>query len=161
MTRRDFAIQYLMERLEGEYAEDAGGPTYWGITTRFYQDEYESVMGHWPPIYVGAKMFYERWWDELRCDLLPPGAAEIWFWFSVHIGKPRAKRLLQETLAAQLSLKHLKADGVIGPITSRAMLETNMYNQFPHQLRKAVITWYEENLPHFTRQAHRRIWPEP
>lgn len=170
MSIKHWAIAYLMEVLEGPFAEDEyGGKTYWGIAEKQSRTEYEHLSnegttygnqtyGTWPPTKLGAIRFYQFWWDRNQCDLLPPMAAAIWFWFTVHIGEPRARRVLQKALTTLISTVELKVDGIIGNKTTRAMLEAQAFPEFSRHFRVEIVKWYHENLPGFAYQ--RRIYPE-
>lgn len=168
MNRREFAIEYLMYTLEGEFAEDEhGGPTYWGIAEKqsrsMFERSTELDTGRqlvWPPTQSTAKRFYEAWWERNYCDLLPPLVAEMWFWFTVHIGEPRARRTLQHLLSENLETVNLKPDGVIGPKTRRAMVEAHVRGDtFIRSFRYGIIQWYQTNLPGWE-GYRRRLYPE-
>lgn len=158
MNIKDWAVEYLMDILEGPFAEDEhGGKTYWGIAEKQSRKAFEQQFNHWPPIEDSARNFYELWWDRNYCYLLPPMAGAMWFWFTVHIGEPRARRVLQEALTQHLNSVQLRIDGVIGPRTQRAMLEAQGFPEFSRHFRAYISNWYQNNLPGFAYQQ--RLYP--
>lgn len=98
---------------EGGYVNhpnDPGGETKYGITKRTYPNEDIKNLT------VGqAKAIYKRdFWDRVNGDELPPALALVCFDAAVNSGPGQAAKWLQAVLG-------VKADGVIGPVTLRAV----------------------------------------
>lgn len=104
-------MAFVLDR-EKEYSndpEDPGGETCWGISRRYHPH-----LEPWPPSREEAIAIYRReYWDELRCDRLPPAVAFLVFDAAVNQGQDRAALMLQR--AARVA-----ADGIIGPVTLAA-----------------------------------------
>ena len=96
---------------------DNGGRTKYGISQRAY-----------PQLNIGAlteehaiKIYYEDYWQLLKCDYLPPIVAFKLFEMGVNVGRHRAVTLLQIALNAYNGNTALKIDGQIGKITITAV----------------------------------------
>lgn len=98
---------------EGNFADDPrdpGGATRWGISQRAHPDVDVRNL-----TLAGARAIYKsQYWDELRCDELPPPLALMAFDAAVNCRPERAARWLQAAVGTA-------QDGVIGPKTLAAV----------------------------------------
>lgn len=99
--------------------DDNGGPTQFGITLQTFRDWRASEGDTTEPSLEDLKkltraearsIYYNRYWNRLRCDELPRGIDLMVFDFGVNAGPGRAARMLQEIVGAN-------PDGAVGKIT--------------------------------------------
>lgn len=106
---------------EGGYVNnprDPGGRTNLGVTQRTWEawtgkPATEAIMRGLTQAKV-APLYRERYWNELRCDDLPPALALCVFDFGVNAGPPRSAKYLQSLVGAS-------RDGKSGPATIAAV----------------------------------------
>lgn len=115
---------------EGGYVndpDDRGGETNYGIT---YNTLNNAKNKGWIPFNVTiqniqlehAKIIYKKgYWDVVQADSLPHPLDLIMFDSAVNHGPGAAVKLLQKSLNALLRYTELKVDGIIGPLTLRAI----------------------------------------
>jgi lysozyme family protein len=104
------------------HALDPGGRTNLGVTQRVWED----YVGH--PVdeqamrkltkELVAPLYRKQYWDACHCDDLPAGADYLAFDFAVNAGAFRSIKTIQRAL-------NITADGIIGPVTLKAIQETN------------------------------------
>jgi lysozyme family protein len=110
---------------EGGYvhhALDPGGRTNLGVTQRVWEDyvghkvdEAGNAKAHERS---GGSALPQEYWDVCHCDDLPAGVDYLAFDFAVNAGAFRSIKTIQRAL-------NITADGVIGPVTLKAIQETN------------------------------------
>ena len=115
---------------EGGYSNDPadrGGETNYGIT---YNTLNDAKNKGWIPSNVTiqniqlehAKIIYKKgYWDVVQADSLPHPLDLIMFDSAVNHGPGAAVKLLQKSLNALLRYTELKIDGIVGPLTLRAV----------------------------------------
>jgi len=115
---------------EGGYSNDPadrGGETNYGIT---YNTLNDAKNKGWIPFNVTiqniqlehAKIIYKKgYWDVVQADSLPHPLDLIMFDSAVNHGPGAAVKLLQKSLNALLRYTELKIDGIVGPLTLRAV----------------------------------------
>lgn len=115
---------------EGGYSNDPadrGGETNYGIT---YNTLNDAKNKGWIPFNVTiqniklehAKIIYRKgYWDVVQADSLPHPLDLIMFDSAVNHGPNAAVKLLQKSLNALLPYTELVVDGIIGPLTLRAV----------------------------------------
>ena len=115
---------------EGGYVNDPadrGGETNYGIT---YNTLNDAKNKGWIPFNVTiqnikiehAKIIYKKgYWDAVQADSLPHPLDLIMFDSAVNHGPNAAVKLLQKSLNALLPYTELVVDGIIGPLTLRAV----------------------------------------
>ena len=115
---------------EGGYVNDPadkGGETNYGIT---YNTLNDAKNKGWIPFNVTiqnikiehAKIIYKKgYWDAVQADSLPHPLDLIMFDSAVTHGPNAAVKLLQKSLNALLPYTELVVDGIIGPLTLRAV----------------------------------------
>jgi len=115
---------------EGGYVNDPadrGGETNYGIT---YNTLNDAKNKGWIPFNVTiqniqlehAKIIYKKgYWDVVQADSLPHPLDLIMFDSAVNHGPNAAVKLLQKSLNALLPYTELVVDGIIGPLTLRAV----------------------------------------
>lgn len=115
---------------EGGYVNnpaDRGGETNYGIT---YTTLNDAKNKGWIPFNVTiqniqlehVKIIYKKgYWDVVQADGLPHPLDLIMFDSAVNHGPGAAVKLLQKSLNALLRYTELKVDGIIGPLTLRAV----------------------------------------
>jgi len=121
--------------------DDPGGATNYGVSLRFLlsQGELDRDQDGWLDFDFDrdgdidgfdvsamtqeqAIMIYrDFWWDKYHYDTLPGMVAMKVFDFSVNMGPGQAHILLQRALRAN-GCRDIEDDGVIGPITRRAVV---------------------------------------
>jgi lysozyme family protein len=116
----DHVLQY-----EGGYSNhplDPGGATNLGITQavltayRGYRVTKAQVKAL--SVDEAAEIFRLRYWDRCSCDEIPDGLDIAVFDCAVNQGVTRASKLIQLAV-------HVRADGIIGPITLGAIQNSN------------------------------------
>jgi lysozyme family protein len=116
----DEALRRLLAH-EGGYSNhpsDPGGPTNFGITIHDYRRYVKpgATAADVKAMKVSeAKSIYRaKYWDAQACDDLPAGVDYAVFDYGVNSGIGRSRKVLQRVVG-------VKADGVIGPQTMRAV----------------------------------------
>jgi len=119
----EIALAHVLD-FEGGYSDhpsDPGGATNLGIThevLQAYRGRPVSKQDVRTLTVEEAKAIYRsRYWDAASCGALPRGIDLAVFDCAVNQGVGRAVRLLQQAA-------HVRADGVIGPITLAAVSKT-------------------------------------
>ena len=115
----------LVLQHEGGYvhhALDPGGRTNLGVTQRVWEDYVghkvdEQTMRSLTKELV-APLYRKEYWDAVHGDKLPCGADYLAFDFAVNAGSFRCVKTIQRAL-------NITADGVIGPVTVKAIQDTN------------------------------------
>ena len=115
----------LVLQHEGGYvhhALDPGGRTNLGVTQRVWED----YVGH--PVDEAERrsltkemvspLYRKEYWGAVHGDKLPSGADYLAFDFAVNAGSFRCVKTFQRAL-------NITADGVIGPVTLKAIQDTN------------------------------------
>ena len=131
----------LVLQHEGGYVNhpsDPGGRTNLGVTQRVW----EEYVGH--PVdeaemrsltkEMVAPLYKKNYWDAVRGDQLPCGADYLAFDFAVNAGSFRCVKTIQRAL-------NITADGVIGPVTVKAIQDTNA-EDFINNFSKAKESFY-------------------
>ena len=129
MNRFDECVNVVVG-FEGGYVndpDDRGGETNYGITASTLNS---AKNKGWIPFSVTlqniqiehAKIIYKKgYWDVVQADSLPHPLDLIMFDSAVNHGPNAAVKLLQKSLNALLRYTELKVDGIIGPLTLRAV----------------------------------------
>jgi len=115
----------LVLQHEGGYVNhpsDPGGRTNLGVTQRVWEDYVghkvdEAEMRSLTKELV-APLYRKEYWDAVHGDKLPCGADYLAFDFAVNAGSFRCVKTIQRAL-------NITADGVIGPVTVKAIQDTN------------------------------------
>jgi len=127
--RFDDAFKIVLD-FEGGYVndpDDKGGATNYGIT---YNTLNNAKTKGWVPFNVTiqniqlehAKIIYRKgYWDAVQADSLPHPLDLIMFDSAVNHGPNAAVKLLQKSLNVLLPYTELAVDGIIGPLTLRAI----------------------------------------
>lgn len=135
---------------EGGYVNDPadkGGATNYGITYNTLNDA--KVKG-WIPLNVTiqniqlehAKIIYKKgYWDAVQADSLPHPLDLILFDSAVNHGPNAAVKLLQKSLNTLLPYTELKVDGIIGPLTLRAVNDYAGLQDAPGSHNKSNIRY--------------------
>jgi lysozyme family protein len=108
---------------EGGYVndpDDPGGETNFGVAKRSHPDvDIKNLTKD------GAKEIYkETYWDRNKVESLPENLRHIAFDMYVNQGKSRGVKILQQ--AANAKGAGLKVDGGLGPMTLKAITESNV-----------------------------------
>ena len=129
MNRFDECVNVVIG-FEGGYVNDPadkGGETNYGITASTLNS---AKTKGWIPFNVTiqniklehAKIIYKKgYWDVVQADSLPHPLDLIMFDSAVNHGPGAAVKLLQKSLNALLRYTELKIDGIVGPLTLRAV----------------------------------------
>ena len=129
MNRFDECVNVVIG-FEGGYVndkDDKGGETNYGITDSTLNS---AKTKGWIPFNVTiqniklehAKIIYRKgYWDAVQADSLPHPLDLIMFDSAVNHGPNAAVKLLQKSLNALLPYTELVVDGIIGPLTMRAV----------------------------------------
>ena len=135
---------------EGGYvhhALDPGGRTNLGVTQRVWEDYVghsvdEQAMRKLTKEMV-APLYRKQYWDAVHGDKLPCGADYLAFDFAVNAGAFRSIKTIQRALK-------ITADGVIGPVTVKAIQDTNA-EDFINNFTDAKESFYRSltNFPTF------------
>ena len=115
----------LVLQHEGGYTNhpsDPGGRTNLGVTQRVWENYVghkvdETEMRSLTKELV-APLYRKEYWDAVHGDKLPCGADYLAFDFAVNAGSFRCIKTIQRALK-------ITADGVIGPVTVKAIQDTN------------------------------------
>jgi lysozyme family protein len=121
----DLALRLVLAHEGGfvNHPDDPGGATNRGITARTLAahlgrnvtvDDVRNISDH-----TVATIYRRNYWDAARCSVMPAGLDYAVFDFAVNSGVSRAVRTLQTVLG-------VNADGVIGDITLRAILNADV-----------------------------------
>jgi len=148
----------LVLQHEGGYvhhALDPGGRTNLGVTQRVW----EQYVGHSVDEQamrkltkeVVAPLYRKQYWDAVHGDQLPCGADYLAFDFAVNAGSFRSIKTIQRAL-------NITADGVIGPVTLKAIQDTNA-EDFINNFTDAKESFYKglANFPTFGRGWLNRV----
>ena len=143
---------------EGGYVNhpsDPGGKTNLGVTQRVWEDYVghkvdEQTMRNLTKELV-APLYKSRYWDAVHGDQLPSGADYLAFDFAVNAGAFRSIKTIQRAL-------NITADGVIGPVTVKAIQDTNA-EDFINSFSAAKESFYRglSNFPTFGRGWFNRV----
>lgn len=106
---------------EGEFSNhplDRGGRTYRGVTQKTYDNFRRTIAQPSRPVEQAddweiERIYFDDYWAPCNCDALPERLGQCVFDMAVNSGPWNAKLTLQEAL-------HVRADGVIGPLTVRS-----------------------------------------
>ena len=135
---------------EGGYVNDPadkGGETNYGITCNTLND---AKNKGWIPFNVTiqniqlehAKIIYKKgYWDVVQADSLPHPLDLIMFDSAVNHGPNAAVKLLQKSLNTLLPYTELKVDGIIGPLTLRAVRDYEGLQDAPGSHNKSNIRY--------------------
>ena len=115
----------LVLQHEGGYVNhpsDPGGRTNLGVTQRVWEQYVghkvdEAEMRSLTKEMV-SPLYRKEYWDAVHGDKLPCGADYLAFDFAVNAGSFRCIKTIQRAL-------NITADGVIGPVTVKAIQDTN------------------------------------
>ena len=149
MNRFDECFRLVLG-VEGGYVNDPadrGGETNYGIT---YNTLNDAKNKGWIPFNVTihniqlehAKVIYKKgYWDVVQADSLPHPLDLIMFDSAVNHGPNAAVKLLQKSLNALLRYAELKVDGIIGPLTLRAVRNYEGLQDAPGSHNKSNIRY--------------------
>ena len=111
----------LLLTSEGGYVDDPldpGGATNKGITLKTYRKFYGSSITKEElkiiPDYHVSSIYENEYWNKCSCNSLPPGIDYMVFDCAAQSGVSKSSKLLQNCC-------HKAADGLIGPITLKAV----------------------------------------
>ena len=150
-----FALKHVLE-MEGGWSDDPydpGGPTNKGITLKVYathrgitldaasRPRLISELRAIPDALV-ATIYRQRYWQPAQCAWLPLPVALMHFDAAVNHGVGAAIRFLQQALGVE-------SDGIIGPLTRRAIAETRPAKVIAHYAELRIARY--RSLPHFWR----------
>ncbi len=128
-------IHAFTARWEGGYADhpaDAGGPTHHGVSLRWLRsigqagdvdgdgDVDEADIRALTPD-AAARLFYDRFWQPLKCGRLPFAVAACLYDAAVNCGPGQAVRFAQRA-ANRTRAADLAVDGKLGPLTLRQLM---------------------------------------
>ena len=140
----------LVLQHEGGYVNhpsDPGGRTNLGVTQRVWEQYVghkvdEAEMRSLTKEMV-SPLYRKEYWDAVRGDQLPSGADYLAFDFAVNAGSFRCVKTIQRAL-------NITADGVIGPVTVKAIQDTNA-EDFINNFSAAKESFYRglTNFPTF------------
>ena len=137
LTEFDDIIEVVLEH-EGGYVndpDDPGGETNFGVAKRSHPDVDIANLTK-----EGAKEIYkEVYWDANKVESLPENLRHIAFDMYVNQGKSRGVKILQQ--AANAKGAGLKVDGGLGPMTLKAITESNVELQ---RVRAYRIKYYAD-----------------
>ena len=147
-----------------DHPADKGGPTYKGITSRWYPDwpgwkiidelrnstDFPQCLSGHAPLQVRVSEFYwEEYWAPLRCDDIQSNlVAGKLFDTAINIDKSDATRILQRclnTLNVHPSNPDLEVDGRIGPVT---VATVNTYIEFTAGGELALLAYMKSEQGH-------------
>ena len=122
LVKVDEIIEVVLHH-EGGYIndpDDPGGETNFGVAKRSHPDvDIKNLTKD------GAKEIYkEVYWDKNKVESLPENLRHIAFDMYVNQGKSRGVKILQQ--AANAKGAGLKVDGGLGPMTLKAITESNV-----------------------------------
>ena len=135
---------------EGGYvndSDDRGGETNYGITASTLNS---AKNKGWVPFNITikdikleyAKTIYKKgYWDAVQADSLPHPLDLILFDSAVNHGPNAAVKLLQKSLNTLLPYTELKVDGIIGPLTLRAVNDYAGLQDAPGSHNKSNIRY--------------------
>jgi lysozyme family protein len=98
-----------------------------------------------------APLYRKEYWDAVHGDQLPSGADYLAFDFAVNAGAFRCIKTIQRAL-------NITADGVIGPVTVKAIQDTNA-EEFINSFSAAKESFYRglTNFPTFGKGWFNRV----
>ena len=149
VIRFDDAFRVVLG-FEGGYSndpDDKGGATNYGIT---YNTLNNAKTKGWVPFNVTlqnlkiehAKIIYKKgYWDVVQADSLPHPLDLILFDSAVNHGPNTAIKLLQKSLNTLLPYAELKVDGIIGPLTLKAVRDYEGLQDDPGSHNKSNIRY--------------------
>jgi len=135
---------------EGGYvndSDDRGGETNYGITASTLNS---AKNKGWVPFNITikdikleyAKTIYKKgYWDAIQANSLPHPLDLILFDSAVNHGPNAAVKLLQKSLNTLLPYTELKVDGIIGPLTLRAVNDYAGLQDAPGSHNKSNIRY--------------------
>jgi len=147
--RFDDAFKIVLD-FEGGYVndpDDKGGETNYGITASTLNS---AKTKGWIPFNVTiqnikiehAKIIYKKgYWDAVQADSLPHPLDLIMFDSAVNHGPNAAVKLLQKSLNVLLPYTELAVDGIIGPLTMRAVRDYEGLQDAPGSHNKSNIRY--------------------
>ena len=115
LTHRQVECLDFVFKMEGKgkVLKDVDGITRWGICSKFYPDEDIANMDKERASFI---LLRDYWPSELTCPV-----DIIVFDASVNCGTKRSIMWLQSTINGLIPRDYLKVDGVLGPITKKAI----------------------------------------
>lgn len=141
MTRFEACLSFVLDREGRTDKEPKNDPnTNWGITQPVY-DEYRRAKSLAEQNVDLAKsdelvaVYYEKFWQGARCDVLPQPLDLLHFDSAVNCGTGTANRMLQSSLGLVL------LDGVIGKKTLEAIRLTNTTKTFGNYVRLRIARY--------------------
>ena len=149
MNRFDECVNVVVG-FEGGYVndpDDRGGETNYGITASTLNS---AKNKGWIPFNVTiqniqlehAKIIYKKgYWDAVQADSLPHPLDLIMFDSAINHGPSVAVKLLQKSLNTLLPYTELKVDGIIGPLTLRAVRDYEGLQDVPGSHNKSNIRY--------------------
>ena len=130
-----------------DHPQDSGGKTKYGITASTLES---AKAKGWVPSNITiknikldhAKTIYKKgYWDAIQADSLPHPLDLILFDSAVNHGPNAAVKLLQKSLNTLLPYTELKVDGIIGPLTLRAVRDYEGFQDAPGSHNKSNIRY--------------------
>lgn len=154
---------------EGRYSDDPSDPgnwsggevgsgvligSCWGIsapTLISWSDVYAlpvtaEVMRNLP-LETALAIYTDKYWDKMRCEDIPPGLDLAVFDFGVNAGPHESGLLLQEALGFSYS----SCDGVIGPVTLNAAVQSPTATTIKKLV--ALHVKFYQGLPNFAKDG--------
>lgn len=151
-TQRENIIDLIIE-VEGgaklvDDPRDPGGLTRYGISQRAFPAEDIRNLN----IERARQLYRIHYWDAIRGDELPWGYALAMFDCAVNQGTWVAVKLMQRSLG-------ITDDGVLGPITLRTLLATNVIDVLPEYMDRRLKRYSETpNYDRFGRGWRKRLF---
>jgi lysozyme family protein len=124
--------------------DDKGGETNYGISKRAFPNEDIKNM----TVARAKVLYYNYYWLPMNLDGLSDEAALEIFDFGVNAGRWRAVRTAQ-------NLVGVRADGVVGPITKKAI---NEFDDFVAKYKQCRKVFYEHIAAKRNNQKFLRGW---
>lgn len=135
-----YAVEHTLEQ-EGVFADDTGGPTLYGIASKFHPDAYKEVKELHDKgktneaISVAINFYYEMFWLPMHCNKIENRyvAAEL-FDTAVNVGIRQAAEIAQEACNDMLidTEDELEVDGWMGPLSVSTL--NSLSNRYLFQL---------------------------
>lgn len=126
----DRALEHILKYEGGlvDHPKDPGGITKYGISLRAYPSLGRGGIRNLN-LKTAGDIYRKDYWDALKCDQLPAELRLVVFDCAVNQGVNYAARALQ-------SAASVKSDGILGPITLRAVAASGdvleLVNRFVH-----------------------------
>lgn len=144
---------------EGGYTNDPrdpGGPTNWGITIYdarlYWKPNATAADVKAMPLKVAQDIYEKRYWDNQRCDELPPGLDYSLFDYGVNSGVGRSGKVLRRLLGMPTNTSTITAE-VIAEVKKRdAKVLIVALNDERLRFLQSLRTW-----PTFGRGWGRRV----